>query len=699
MPPRTLDPADRFLNREHSALEFNSRVLAEGKDKELPLLERLKFVGIVSSNLDEFYMVRIASLQQSREQLELVLDKARSLMTEVHRIFMDSIVPDMQAAGLMRLNPETCTPSQLHYLRPYFLNNVWPVLTPVALASERPAPTLRTLRTHMIVSLKASAESALRYAVVEIPHRNYPRLIFLPNEKGYPFVLLEDLIDYYAADLFPGFEIQDKGFFRLTRGAEMTLEEGKDEDFLDVMTEALQERRTADVVRLEISAESPWAVFLQKTLSVSAQNTVMNSAWFDLKSVSQLAFYSGFDSLKRPSWEPCESPDFERADDLWQLLREKSVLVMHPYESFDSVVRFLETAANDPEVLAIKQTLYRTDPDSRVLQALERAAENGKKVTALVELKARFDEENNIEWAKRLISRGASVLYGVVGLKTHAKACLVVRREQDGIRRYMHLGTGNYNARTARLYSDIGYFTSDESLGSDISSFFNMITGYSQPASWNKIEVAPFGLRRKLLRLIHREAMRSTPEKPGLIRLKLNSLVDQELIEALYQASAAGVQIQLNVRGICCLRPGVKNLSENIKVISIVDQFLEHSRIYYFENGGSPEIYLSSADLMPRNLDKRIEILFPIEDAANKKRLIDTLDLYLRDTVKSWILLPDGSYARTEAGTRKRLRVQEALCQRAKEEEQAAMKSIPNELKPQRPALSTVYTPTKEKSS
>lgn len=676
------------FDRELSALEFNARVLGEAKDSSLPILERLKFAGIVSSNLDEFFMVRIASLQDSPDRLGPVRERARALFSDLHRTFSEELWPELQKAGFSRIRPETCTPAQLEYLKNYFTQDVLPVLTPIAFSQDRALPVLANLRLHLAVTLKdPKSPDIRRYALVEIPYQNYPRLKFLPGQSDHPFVLLEDLIRFYAADLFRGCEILETGLMRLTRGAEMTLNEEKDEDFLAVMAEALQERRTARGVRLEISEPQEWTTFIQKALSITPADVFVCPEWMDLKGISQLAFQPGFEGLKRPTWEPRLRPDFDDTDDLWALLRSRAHILFHPYESFEPVVQFLETAAEDPDVLAIKQTLYRTDPDSGVLRALERAAENGKRVTVLVELKARFDEQNNIEWAKRLIHRGASVLYGIAGYKTHAKACLVIRREPDGIRRYTHLGTGNYNARTARLYSDISYFTSDELLTSDIASFFNMITGYSQPAAWNKIEVAPFGLRRKLLRLIRRETMRSTAEKPGLIRFKMNSLVDTEMIEALYQASRAGVRVQLNVRGICCLQPGIKGLSESIQVISIVDQFLEHSRIYYFENNGDPEVYLSSADLMPRNLDKRIEILFPVDDPACQKRLVETLDLYFRDTQKSWILLPDGSYARTETANRKRLRVQEFLCQRAIDEERAARKTPPQELKPQRPSI------------
>jgi len=452
-----------------------------------------------------------------------------------------------------------------------------------------------------------------------------------------------------------------------------------------VMTEALRERRTGEIVRLEVSAPKDWARLLKDRLQMDAADVIENAAWLDLKTVSQIAFQPGFESLKRPAWEPRSAPDFEGPEDVWDILKKKNVLLFHPYESFDAVIHFLEAAAQDPDVLAIKQTLYRTDRDSPVLRALLRAAEKGKRVTALIELKARFDEENNIEWARRLMAAGISVLYGIAGYKTHAKACLVVRRERDGIRRYVHLSTGNYNERTARVYSDVGLLTSSEPLAEDLSAFFNMITGYSQPALWKKIEAAPFGLRRRLLRLIQREAARSAPERPGRLIAKMNSLVDPEIIEALYQASRAGVRILLNVRGICCLRPGVKNLSETIQVVSLVDMFLEHSRIFYFANGGDDEVYLSSADWMPRNLDRRVELLFPVEDAAGKKKLVETLDFYFRDNVKSWTLREDGSYVRSEAAGRRKFRAQEALCQRAVEEEEAATKSAPRELKPQRP--------------
>ena len=679
---------DLFFNRELSALEFNARVLAEAMDAGNPLLERMKFMGIVSSNLDEFFMVRVASLKQDKQPLEDVRARAHALMRTRNDYFLKTLLPEMEAAGLVRLRMETVSVSQREYLAGFFQKEVLPVLTPIALDSDRPLPLLGNLNIHLVVSLTDPAhKKSVRQAVVEVPQKGFPRMIFLRADSGHPFVLLEDLIQAQAAELFPGYEIVESGFMRLTRGAELTLDEEKDEDFMQVMAQAIRKRSVGAVVRLEVSARQGWVNALQQALAVDPEDVIENAAWLDLKNASQIAFQPGFEALKRPAWEPRVAPELERADDLWELLRTKSVLLFHPYESFDGVINFLETAANDPDVLAIKQTLYRTVRDSHSLKTLERAAENGKRVTALIELKARFDEANNIEWAKRLMNAGASVLYGVAGFKTHAKACLVIRREAEGIRRYIHLSTGNYNSRTSRIYSDIGLMSADDALAADVSAFFNMITGISQPISWQKIEVAPYGLRNKLLRLIRRETLRSEGAKPGMIRAKMNSLVDPELIEALYKASAAGVRIQLNVRGICCLRPGVKALSETIHVVSIVDQFLEHSRIFHFANGGSDEVYLSSADWMPRNLDRRLELLFPVEEAANKKRVLDTLDLYFKDNVKAWQLGPDGHYQRIDAAGRKKIRAQEILCQGAIEAEEHLRKSLPRELKPQKPKL------------
>jgi polyphosphate kinase len=451
------------------------------------------------------------------------------------------------------------------------------------------------------------------------------------------------------------------------------------------MQEALRLRNQSQIMRLEITAPEKMRSFLKKKLEVGENEICEIQSWMDLKTISQISAQPIFSELKRPAWIPTSVPDFETADDLWSLLKKKDVLVHHPYESFETVNRFLREAADDPDVLMIKQTLYRAGHDSSVISSLERATEKGKQVTVLVELKARFDEEKNIEWARRLELRGANILYGVAGFKTHVKACLVVRREPEGIVRYVHLSTGNYNEKTAQIYSDIGLFTSNEEIANDVSALFNVITGFSQPLGFSKIEMAPYGLKRSLRRLILRESMHSNKSQPGLILAKMNSLVDPDIIEALYHASKAGVVIKLNVRGICCLKPGVKGLSENIEVMSIIDTFLEHSRIFYFSNAGNEEIYLSSADWMPRNLERRIEIMFPIENPKLKKDLTELLKLYFKDNVKSWRLLASGEYEKIASDSEKKFRVQELLCARAQEREENFKKAAPQELKPQRP--------------
>lgn len=678
-----MDAKQKFFNRELSWIEFNARVLAEGMDPANPLLERLKFLGIVSSNFDEFFMVRVASLKESADTAREVRTKAYKLIQEQYRYFQTVMIPEMEAAGIVRVKPQTLDERQYDFARTLFYKELFPTLTPIALSEERKTPALVNLALYMMAGLtdKQSAPHK-QYAVVEIP-KNFPRMISLPCEKGYSFILLEDVISLFAKELFSGYEITAQGLFRLTRAADLSLDEETDQDFAEVMTKALQERRLGEVVRLESALPADMLDLLKVDLSLTSDKIFTVPSWFDIKGISQLAFQSIFSELKRPQWIPKAAAEFENAEDLWELLKQKDIAVLHPYQSFDSVTRFLSEAADDPDVLAIKQTLYRAGSDSSIIASLERAAQKGKNVTVLVELKARFDEEKNISWAQRLENAGASVIYGLVGLKTHAKACLVVRREADGIKRYMHLGTGNYNEKTSHIYSDIGIFTANEDLAQDMTAFFNMITGYSQLSSLAKIVVAPFSLRRKLKQLITREMMRSTPEKPGLIMAKMNSLLDEDIINALYEASKTGVKIKLNVRGVCALRPGVRGLSETIEVNSVVDMFLEHSRMIYFQNGGDDELYLSSADWMPRNFDRRVEILFPVESKEIKKELMEVFQLYFRDNMKSWKLLPSGEYEKIESGTDKKVRAQETLCKRFAD--RAAVEAKPRELKPQKP--------------
>ena len=680
-------PPPDFLDRELSLLEFQARVLAEGMDPANPLLERLKFIGIVSSNMDEFFMNRFPRLETEGPATEAVRQKARALMQRQWLYFRETMAPELEAAGLKRVLPGMQDERQTAYLVNFFAKELLPILTPVALAPEREPPALANLGLYLVAALAepgrkpAASGVPLKYALVEIP-QSLPRMVVLPAESGLRYMLIEDVLRMNVASLFAGYDLVAAGVMRPTRAAAMSIDEERDEDFIKMMSEALKARRRNPVVRLEASAPAEMLAFVRDRLDLGAAEVFEFADWLDLKGVSQIAFQAGFAELKRPAWEPQPAAEFEKSDDLFQLLRQKDVLVHHPYESFDVVARFLREAASDPDVLAIKQTLYRAGRHSAIINSLEAAAEAGKRVTVLVELKARFDEESNIEWARRLEAAGATVIYGVAGLKTHAKACLVVRREPDGIRRYAHLSTGNYNEKTARLYSDLGLFTSKEEYVADVSAFFNMITGYSQPANWAKIEVAPYGLRRRLLRLIAREAMTSTKSRPGQITAKMNSLADPELIEALYAASKAGVQVRLNVRGVCRLRPGVKDLSENIEVASVVDMFLEHARAFHFANRGEDEVYLSSADWMPRNLDRRVEIMFPVEDKDCKKELIELLKLYFRDNEKAWRLQSDGSYQKVAGDAKKKIRAQEHLCARAVEKAALLAKSAPTQLKP-----------------
>ena len=680
-----------IFDRELSWLEFNSRVLAEGMNPSVPLLEQLKFVGIVSSNLDEFFMVRIPAAKNQPSASREIYQKAFDLTERQNQYFLQTLVPALEAQGIKRIAPQTLTHEQLGFVRNLFDKEMFSVLTPVAISEDRPLPNLSNLSLYLILLIKKLGDPVARFSVVEIP-KNFSRMIGLPAESGFSFVLLEDVIALFTKELFRGCEILEKGLMRITREAEMSLNEEKDEDFAHVMAEALRQQHRNNVVRIEILGSKTMTDFFVRKLEVPSEAVYEVKGWFDLKTISQLAFHTGFEHLKDSPWPPVAVPDFENADDLWELLRKKDVLVIHPYDSFDGVKRFVAEAAEDPDVLAVKQTLYRASGDSSVVASLIKAAENGKRVTVLVELKARFDEEKNIQWARQLEDAGATVLYGVAGFKTHAKACLVIRREADGIRRYLHLSTGNYNEKTAQIYSDIGLFTSNESMANDVSALFNMITGYSEPIAFSKLVVAPYALRRTLKRLIHREILRSK-EKPGLIIAKLNSLVDPDIIQSLYQASRAGVRIQLNVRGICCLVPGISGLSENIEVVSLIDRFLEHSRMVYFANGGEEEFYLSSADWMPRNFDRRIEVMFPVEDTFLKKDLIQLLHFYFKDNVKSWRLMPDGTYEKLmpPEGT-PAFRTQEFLYQRAAAREKLLRANPPTQLKPQRPRHSSVKT-------
>ncbi|MBP9865710.1 MAG: polyphosphate kinase 1 [Candidatus Omnitrophica bacterium] len=676
----------RYFNREFSWLEFNRRVLEEARNENNLLLDRLRFVSIVSSNFDEFFMVRMASFADDDLMAGDIYKRAFELISQRNEYFLGVLVPELTKAGIHRILPQALTEKQTEYLRNLFQKEISPLLTPVAIREDRALPILSNLAIYRFVELREPSQDApLHYAVIQMP-KKASRMIALPAEQGYSFILVEDVVSLFLKEIFAGYEILNQGVLRITRAAEFSLDEEKDEDFAKVMSEALRSRRNSHIVRLEVSATDRMTDFIKTRLSVPDQRVYRNQGWVGLRHLMELVHQPMFESIRRRAWVPKPNLEFDpTGGDIWSVIRERDRWVHHPYESFDCVLRFLADAAQDPDVLAIKQTLYRTDRNSLVIKALEKAAENGKQVTVLLELKARFDEERNIEWARRLENAGASVLYGVAGLKTHAKACLVVRREIDGIRRYVHLATGNYNEKTAEVYSDIGFFSANEALTADVAQFFNVITGFSHPSAFKKIEISPHGLRRRLTRLILREGMRSTKQKPGLIMAKMNSLVDSDIIEALYRVSSQGVQVKLNVRGICCLRPGVKGLSENIEVTSIVDMFLEHTRLFYFQNGGDEEVYFSSADWMPRNLDRRLEILCPVDDVKNRTELTELLKLYYKDNVKSWELLPDGTYSKKTPGSEKPFRVQEYLCKKAEESQSSGQKKTWQELTPQKP--------------
>jgi polyphosphate kinase len=678
----------RFFNRELSWLEFNRRVLEEAQDPANPPLERLKFLAITGSNLDEFFMVRVGSLQWLLAQGKSAPDPAGLTAAEqlseigrrAHRMAgeqsacLKAIASELAACGIRRRVPAELAPAQLQHAEQIFEHEIFPLLTPLAVPDAGPFPLLPGLAVCLLVRLarpRQVASGQPRYVVVALP-RGLNRLIALPAEKGHEFILAEDIVRLHLGRLCPGAVIAESALFRITRNADLEVQEDLAGDLMEKMQRILRQRRQSACVRLEIGADASPAMarYLRRSLVVRADDSYAVAGPLALTSFFGLALSAPFESLRHPVWEPQPSPTVKPGESMFAAIARRDVLLYHPYESFDPVLRLVTEAAGDPDVLAIKQILYRTSPNSPVIAALVRAAEQGKQVTAIVELKARFDEARNIEGAHALEQAGATVFYGIKGLKTHAKLCLIVRREPTGIRRYLHFGTGNYNEITARIYADVSFMTCDEDLAADASLFFNTITGYSQPVHYRKIAAAPIGLRERLLYLIESETLSAKQERKGLILAKLNSLVDPALIEALYAASQAGVTIRLNVRGICALRPGVPVLSANIEVVSVVDRFLEHSRILYFHHDGDPQVFISSADWMPRNLDRRIELLVPVEDAEFRERLRDILETSLNDPLKGRVLQPTGHYARRSCpadaeGLGSQDAVYRAVCRRA----------------------------------
>ncbi|MBB72967.1 MAG: polyphosphate kinase 1 [Planctomycetaceae bacterium] len=674
---------DHYLNRELSWLEFNQRVLDEARNPAVPLLQRLKFLAITASNLDEFFMVRVGGLHglasrgvaqldpvglSSSDQLEKISQRARRMLQDQYTCWNQELEPELAKVGIQCLRNDQLSDVQLQSVVGRVEEELLPVLTPMAVSDEADFPLLSNHTLHLCVRCAPEAGSdEARYAIIPFlgPLR---RFLSLPAETGSAFVLLEEAIAMTVARFFPGETVNECVAFRIVRNADLSLRDEGLYDLLAGVEEVLDARKQSATVRLEIADSSSDGLlrFLQHRLGTTDRETYRIAGPLDLAALMQLSNLSGFDDLQYPQWSPQPSSQIDPSRSMFEILQANDVLLYHPYESFEPVLRLLDEAADDPDVLAIKQTLYRTSRHSPVVSALKRAAESGKNVTALVEVKARFDEARNIEWAKQLEQSRVQVIYGVKGLKTHAKMCLIVRREAQGIRRYVHLGTGNYNESTARLYSDVSYMTCQDNVAADATACFNAISGYSQPQELNSLEMAPIGLREKLLEMIEIETQRKLAGERAHIVAKLNSLVDTRMIDALYAASQAGVTVKLNIRGICCLRPGISGLSENIEVISIVDRYLEHARVFYFFHGGDERVFISSADWMPRNLDRRIELLVPIEHPSSKHRLIRILDTYFRDNVKARRLQPNGTYEAVSAGSQLGpVRSQEVLYQEA----------------------------------
>ncbi|MCC8190674.1 MAG: polyphosphate kinase 1 [Planctomycetes bacterium] len=680
---------EKWINRDLSLIAFNYRVLAQAEDLNLPLLDRVKFLAIVSSNLDEFFMVRVAYIRRLLKQgdsltgpdgmaprllLDTMREQARELLTRANRVWSEDVLPALRASSVAIVGPEELTAEDRDFLAAYFREQVLPVLTPMVVDATHPFPLLSSGAIYILLRLAARPEleesffSKADTVLVQVPS-GLTRFIRLQRRDGISrFVLLEDVVTMFAAEIVNGYDILGAHHFRITRDAELTLDEDQADDLILAIQEGLKRSRWGVPVRLSVSDKVPdtETLYLCDRLELEPEDIFRSTGMLDLSSLFGLVPMVDRPDLLEPPWPPQSHPAFATNDDIFSVIAGGDVLLSLPYQSFDPVTRLIESAADDPNVLAIKITLYRVSGQSPLVRALIRAAERKKQVTALVELQARFDEEANITWARRLDAAGAHVIYGVVGYKTHSKAALVIRRESDGIRRYCHLATGNYNDRTARLYTDLGLLTADPDMGADISSFFNVITGYSLPPVWNYIEMAPIGLRARTTAMIRREIEKHTPERPGFIRAKMNALIDPQIIRELYRASQAGVRIDLLVRGMCRLRPGVPGLSENIRVFSIVDRFLEHPRIFHYHNGGNEEVYLSSADWMERNMDRRLELLFPINDPVCFKQALAVLDAGFADNVSAWRLLPDGVYSREKPAPYEPIyRSQEKLYDRA----------------------------------
>ncbi len=665
-PSADLKHAGLYFNRELSWLEFNRRVLHEAQDRRTPLLERLKFLAIFAGNLDEFFQVRVAGLRRQvdvgysertadgltpDEQLRSIAEIARGMVADQYRCLLGEVVPELAQAGVhLLLDFEEATEEDRAHLKAYFQRNVFPVLTPLAVDPGHPFPYISNLSISIAVFLRG-VDGEERFARVKVP-KILPRWVALPGTHRY--LPLEQLIGAHLESLFPGVEILGWHSFRITRNTDLQIDHDEAEDLLSLIQEEVRNRRFAEVSRVEVGAGTPTALRQLLLAEFNAsQDEGIDLTLGDVYEIPGLLDCSDLMSLatldlpelRDPPFLPATPARLASGRSVFDVIREGDLLLHHPYDSFQtSVERFLQQATDDPDVLAIKLTLYRTGGDSSIARLLAHAAERGKQVAVLIELQARFDEESNIIWAQRLEDVGVHVSYGVSGLKTHTKIMLVVRREGDEIRRYVHIGTGNYNPRTARLYTDFGLFSSDPALGEDLTDLFNELTGFGVTERFRKLLVAPRTMRGRFVEMIRRESAHARAGRPARILAKMNALVDQEMIQELYEASQAGVQVQLIIRGICCLRPDVPGVSDNIRVISIVGRFLEHSRAFWFHNGGADEVYIGSADWMPRNLDRRVEAVVPIEDPHHRRVMRDLLELMWEDNRQAWDLLTDGTY-------------------------------------------------------
>lgn len=651
-----------YVNRELSWVDFNARVLEEACKKTNPIMERVRFLGITASNLDEFFMVRVAGVKEQVDSnyltkdpsgltpaqlLPILSNKIHNFTEKQYSCFTRSIIPTLKKNNIRFLTPKNMNAEQKQFISDYFSKVLFPVLTPLAVDRSRPFPLLANKSLNIAVRLKGKNESY--FAVVQVPSI-LSRFLQLPSDDGNDFILLENVIIYKLEELFELNEIRSACTFRITRNSDLDIDEDT-EDLLIEIKKSIKKRKRGKPVRLELSQkhDKETEAFLKEMLEIEDDEIYEISGPLDLTFCTKFASQPQFENLCfKPIFPVYPPADFWGYDDIFKAIRDRDRMVHHPYESFETVVDFVRTAAEDENVLAIKQTLYRVSGHSPIIAALIKAAENGKQVTVLVELKARFDEENNLMWAKKLEEAGCHVIYGLVGLKTHCKILLIVRHDEDGIRRYVHMGTGNYNESTAKIYTDIGIFTCREPYGADASSLFNVLTGYSRPPEYNRFIVAPDGIRKFFKRMIEKEIENSRESLPCGITAKINSLVDPEIIELLYKASNAGVPVRLIVRGICCLIPGLPGFSENITVHSIVGQLLEHSRIYQFENGGSPKIFMGSADWMQRNFDRRVELIFPVEDENLKRRAFRILNLLLNDNTNTRIMYSDATYSHVD---------------------------------------------------